>query len=216
MIFSIHMKKGKQYIPKKFAKVDKSFINKLRSEEEHGALTSFSIFPKKVTFYGKDPAEDIVLIVRTHWVAFVPHIVFVLLILALPLIFLALSSQVSFLGTTTLYIGMLIVCLILALNVTITTILKWYYTVNIVTDQRIVVIKMDNAFYHSYAEAQLEKIEDVTHTNIGVLGTIFDVGDVHIDTAGHGVDFHLRMLPRPRELQDVINDLLEMKQKGDI
>ena len=111
---------------------------------------------------------------------------------------------------------MLVVCLVLALNVTITTILKWYYTVNIVTDQRIVVIKMDNAFYHSYAEAQLEKIEDVTHTNIGVLGTIFDVGDVHIDTAGHGVDFHLRMLPRPRELQDVINDLLEMKQKGDI
>ena len=153
---------------------------------------------------------------RTHWVAFVPHIVFVLLILALPLIFLALSSQVSFLGTTTLYIGMLVVCLVLALNVVITTILKWYYTVNIVTDQRIVVIKMDNAFYHSYAEAQLEKIEDVTHTNIGVLGTVFDVGDVHIDTAGHGVDFHLRMLPRPRELQDVINDLLEMKQKGDI
>jgi len=210
------MKKGKQYIPKKFAKVDKSFINKLKSEEQHGPLSSFSIFPKRVTFYGKDPDEDIVLIVRTHWIAFVPHVAFIFLLLVLPILFLLLSTQVSFLGTVTLYLGMLIVCLILAINITVTTILKWYYTVNIVTDQRIVVIRMENAFYHSYAEAQLEKIEDVTHTNIGALGTIFDVGDVQIDTAGHGVDFHLKMLPRPRELQDVINDLLEMKQKGDI
>lgn len=210
------MKKERKYIPKKFEKADKSFINKLKSEEQHGPLTSFSIFPKRVTFYGKDPDEDIVLIVRTHWIAFVPHMTFVLLLLILPVIFLLLSTQVTFLGTTTLYLGMLVVCLILALNVSITTVLKWYYTVNIVTDQRIVVIRMENAFYHSYAEAQLEKIEDVTHTNIGVLGTVFDVGDVQIDTAGHGVDFYLKILPRPRELQDVINDLLEMKQKGDI
>ncbi|KKP65892.1 MAG: hypothetical protein UR61_C0009G0009 [candidate division WS6 bacterium GW2011_GWE1_34_7] len=210
------MKKERKYIPKKFEKVDKSFINKLKSEEQHGPLSSFSIFPKRVTFYGKDPDEDIVLIVRTHWIAFVPHVAFIFLLLVLPILFLLLSTQVSFLGTVTLYLGMLIVCLILAINITVTTILKWYYTVNIVTDQRIVVIRMENAFYHSYAEAQLEKIEDVTHTNIGALGTIFDVGDVQIDTAGHGVDFHLKMLPRPRELQDVINDLLEMKQKGDI
>ncbi len=210
------MKKERKYIPKKFEKVDKSFINKLKSEEQHGPLSSFSIFPKRVTFYGKDPDEDIVLIVRTHWIAFVPHVAFIFLLLVLPILFLLLSTQVSFLGTVTLYLGMLIVCLILAINISVTTILKWYYTVNIVTDQRIVVIRMENAFYHSYAEAQLEKIEDVTHTNIGALGTIFDVGDVQIDTAGHGVDFHLKMLPRPRELQDVINDLLEMKQKGDI
>lgn len=210
------MNKERKYIPKKFAKVDKSFINKLRSEEEHGPLSSFSIFPKKVTFYGKDPKEDIVLIVRTHWIAFVPNFLLILLVLAIPIIFLSLSSQFAFFGSKVLYIGMLIVCLTIALNITITSIVKWYYTVNIVTDQRIVVIKTENAFYHSYAEAQLEKIEDVTHTNIGALGNIFDVGNVQIDTAGHGVDFSLKMIPRPRDMQDVINDLLEMKQKGDI
>ena len=74
------MKKERKYIPKKFEKVDKSFINKLKSEEQHGPLSSFSIFPKRVTFYGKDPDEDIVLIVRTHWIAFVPHIFFIFLL----------------------------------------------------------------------------------------------------------------------------------------
>lgn len=210
------MVKEKRYIPKKFSKVDKSFVNKLMLEEKHGPLTSFSVFPKKITFYGKDSDEDIILIVRTHWIAFVPHAFFVFLLIFLPFLFLSLSSQVPFLGTTTFYFGMLIVCLTFALNIAVTSILKWYYTVNIITDQRIVVIRMENAFYHSYAEAQLEKIEDVTHTNAGILGTIFDVGDVQIDTAGHGVDFYLKTLPRPRDLQDVINDLLEMKQQGSI
>ena len=184
------MKKGRKYIPKKFAKVDKSFVNKLRLEEEHGPLTSFIVFPKEVNFYGKDNDEDIVLIVRMHWIAFVPHMIFVLLLLLIPFLLLLLSSQITFLGSTVLHIGILVVCLALALNIAVTSILKWYYTVNIITDQRIVVIRMENAFYHSYAEAQLEKIEDVTHTNIGLVSTLFDVGDVQIDTAGHGVDFY--------------------------
>lgn len=210
------MKKGRRYIPKKFAKVDKSFVKKLRLEEEHGPLTSFIVFPKEVDFYGKDNDEDIVLIVRTHWVAFVPHMIFVLLLLLIPLLLLALSFQITVLGSVVLHIGILVMCLALAFNVAVTTILKWYYTVNIITDQRIVVIRMENAFYHSYAEAQLEKIENVTHTNVGIISTLFDVGDVKIETAGHGVDFSMKTLPRPRELQDVINDLLEMKQGGHI
>ncbi|HBB64697.1 MAG: hypothetical protein UR47_C0002G0076 [candidate division WS6 bacterium GW2011_GWB1_33_6] len=210
------MMRKKKRIPNKFSKVDKSFVNRLLLEESHGPLSSYSIFPKKVDFYGKDPGEEIVLIARTHWIYFVPNIFLTILILIVPFFFLALSDQIELLGSKTIYIGMVIAGMVLALNVAITTILKWYYTVNIVTDQRIVVIRMENAFYHSYAEAQLEKIEDVTHTNIGIIGNFFDAGDVHIDTAGHGVDFHLKMLPRPRELQDVINDLLEIKQKGDI
>ena len=142
--------------------------------------------------------------------------IFVLLLLLIPLLLLALSFQITVLGSVVLHIGILVMCLALAFNVAVTTILKWYYTVNIITDQRIVVIRMENAFYHSYAEAQLEKIENVTHTNVGIISTLFDVGDVKIETAGHGVDFSMKTLPRPRELQDVINDLLEMKQGGHI
>lgn len=210
------MKDIKKQIPKKFANVDKSFINRLYLGEQHGPFTSFSVFPKRLNFYGKDPDEDIVLIVRTHWIAYVPHMFFVLLTILLPILLLSLSKYLDFLGSPAIYIGMMILGLLIGLNVAITTILKWYYTVNILTDQRIVVIRMENALNHSYAEAQLEKIEDVTHTTMGFWGNLFDVGDVKIDTAGHEVDFTLKTLPRPRELQDVINDLLEMKQKGSI
>jgi len=210
------MKDTKRRIPKKFANVDKSFINRLYKEEEHGLLTSFSVFPKKLNFYGKDPGEEIVLIVRTHWIAYLPDLFFILISFLIPIFLIWFSKEMDILGSFALYIGVLIVGVVLGINIFVTTILKWYYTVNIVTDQRIVVVRMENAFNHSYAEAQLEKIEDVTHTTIGFWGNFLDVGDVKIDTAGHEVDFHLSTLPRPRELQDVINDLLEMKQKGNI
>lgn len=210
------MKDSKRRIPKKFSNVDKSFVNRLFQEENHGPLTSFSVFPKKLNFYGKDPGEEVVLVVRTHWIAYISNFVFFLLFLLLPFVIIALSGYFEFLGSLSLQIGVLVVGMLLSMNIFVNTLLKWFYTVNIVTDQRIVVVRMENAFYHSYAEAQLEKIEDVTHTTMGFWGNILDVGDVKIDTAGHEVDFHLKILPRPRQLQDVINDLLEMKQKGNI
>lgn len=210
------MKDNKRNIPKKFSNVDKSFVNRLFEEENHGPLTSFSVFPKKLNFYGKDPGEEVVLVVRTHWIAYISNFVFFLLFLILPIVIISLSGNFDFLESLPLQTGVLIVGMLLSMNIFINTLLKWFYTVNIVTDQRIVVVRMENAFYHSYAEAQLEKIEDVTHTTMGFWGNILDVGDVKIDTAGHEVDFNLKTLPRPRQLQDVINDLLEMKQKGNI
>ena len=209
------MTKGKRYIPKKFKKANKSFVNRILAEQQRSSISGFNVFPKKVNFYGKDPEEDVVLIARRHWIALVPSVLLSLLVISIPFIYLLLTTQMNAFSFI-LYLGIWVLCLILSFNMLVTTALRWHYTVNIVTDQRIVCIRMDNAFYHSYSEAQLEKIEDITHTHVGILGDIFDFGDLQIDTAGHDVDFKLRTIPRPRELQDVLNDLIEMKQKGDI
>ena len=210
------MNESNRRIPKKFSNVDKTFINRLLEDEDNGIFNTFSVFPKKLNFYGKEPEEDIILVIRSHWIAYVPGGMFALLFLLLPILIISLSNAINLFNSPSVYIGMLIVGIILCINIFVTTILKWYYTVNIITDQRIIVVRVDNAFYHLYSEAQLEKIEDVSHKPIGFWSNIFDVGDVDIDTAGHEVDFHLKTLPKPRELQDILNDLLEMKQKGKI
>ncbi len=208
-------KKGKD-IPKKFSKVNSSFINRLYAGERMGPLTKFSVFPKKLHFYSKDPGEDVVLLVRIHWIAYVPSFLLVLLFLFLPVLFIAISSNFSSSISAPFYVGLFIVGVLIALNIFITTILRWYYSVIVITDRRIVVVKLQNAFFHSYSEAQLDNIEDVTHTTVGFIGNVFDVGNLDIDTAGHEIDFRLQLLPKPRELQDVINDLVDMKKKGEI
>ncbi len=63
-----------------------------------------------------------------------------------------------------------VVGILVAMNILITTIVKWYYSVVVVTDRRVVVVKLENAFYHSYSEARLKKIEDVTHSIINFSG----------------------------------------------
>lgn len=210
------MEKRERRVPKKFQKSNKTFVERVFLEEENAHSRGFSAFPKKISFYGKDSDEDIVLVARRHWIAYVPDMLVILLVFIVPLILLLLSSKYPFIGSTVLYLGMLVLAVGIGSTLILSTILKWYYTIHIVTDQRIIIVKMNNAFYHSYSEAQLEKIEDINHKHVGFLGTFFDVGNLDIDTAGHGVDFTLTMLPRPREMQDILNDLLEMKQKGDI
>lgn len=206
----------KKDIPKKFREVDSSFIDRLTKGEKGSTPTKFHIFPKKLNFYSKDPKEDIVLLTRLHWIAYLPDLLLVLLFLLLPILLSVISSVFSLSISSALYIGLFMIGVLMALNIFVTAVLKWFYSVIVITDRKIVVVTLQNAFYHSYSEAQFENIEDVTHSTAGFWGNILDVGNLDIDTAGHEIDFRLKIIPKPRELQDIINDLIEMKKKGKI
>jgi len=93
---------------------------------------------------------------------------------------------------------------------------KWYFTVNIITDQRVIDVDFDNVLYHKFSEATLEKIEDVSHAPAGLLSSIFDYGDVFLQTAGTEPEFKFKGVPRPRDVQDTLLDLIEMADKGQI
>lgn len=210
------MKEGNRKIPKKFSNMESSFMDRLNKGDSQGTFNRFTFFPKKLHFYSKDPGEDVVLVVRVHWIGYVKELLFILLFLLLPLLLTYISVLFNAFSSPVIYIGFFVVGILVAMNILITTIVKWYYSVVVVTDRRVVVVKLENAFYHSYSEARLEKIEDVTHSTISFWGNLFDVGNLDIDTAGHEIDFRLKTLPRPRELQDLINDLIDMKKKGKI
>lgn len=196
-------------------KRNKSLVDRLYLEKKKIHPLGFKAFPKSVNFYGKNKGEEVIFVIRRHWIAYLPDLLITLLVLLLPILLISFSDAFPVLDTPLLYAGIFVLSIGVACTLLITAFLKWYYTLHIVTDQRIVVIKMDSVFYHSFTEAQLEKIEDITHQHIGFIGTIFDVGNLDVDTAGHGVDFKLTMLPQPREMQDILSDLLQIKQKGE-
>jgi hypothetical protein len=54
----------------------------------------------------------------------------------------------------------------------------------------------------------------VSHDSIGFLSSIFDIGNIYLDTAGAGVDLILRYVPKPRDVQDVIDNLVDLAHKG--
>lgn len=197
-------------IPKKFRNLKRSFVENIALHNDH----SFNSFPKGLKFHGKEQGEQVVLVIRSHWIIYLPQILATLLVLALPWIIVAVSGAI--LENITVFVALLLTSLLTSASIVVSSILKWYYNVSIITDQRVIDLDFPNIMAHSMSEAQLEKIEDVTHKQLGILGSFFDVGSVYIQTAGTAQNIEFTNVPRPRDIQDILIDMLESKQKGEI
>ena len=75
----------------KFRKLDKTFINHLKYRR--GGF--FEPFPKNTSFLGKEDSENIVLVLRRHWLSLIPTIVSVFVLLLLPFIVTSLTPSES-------------------------------------------------------------------------------------------------------------------------
>jgi len=200
----------KKDIPKNLRKTQKSFLKTLSNESRDKGL--LRVFPKDISFHGQDKGEDIVVVVRAHWITWIPQIFISLILVILPFFLMLLSITFS----PALMIGLILLSVVVAITNALSAFFKWFYSVNIITTQRIIDVDFINAFQHKFSEAQLEKIEDISHEHIGFLGSLFDVGTVYIQTAASNAEFEFQNIPRPRDIQDTLNDLLEMKQGGEI
>ncbi len=204
------MKEDKNKIPVKFRNIKKSFMDTISLNNNY----SFMSFPKELNFHGKEKGEQVVLIIRSHWIVTVPYFFLAILVFILP--FILASLMPTFFSSIALLISLVIISLLVSLGIVVSTFVKWFYTVHIITDQKVVDLDFTSIMNHSMAEAQLERIEDVTHKQLGAIGSIFDVGSVYIQTAGAQNEIEFSNVPRPRDIQDILFDLLELKQKGEI
>lgn len=208
----------KREIPKKYSKSGKSSFAKIENDTAKPSYSSFGAFPQGVSFHGKDQSEDVILLVRRDLATFIPQYLLVFFFLMMPIIFFAFLGAMDLGGaaTTALGIGGSIFFILIAVTIAFDTFIKWYYSVGIITNERLVDVDFTNVLYHRFSETQLENVEDVTHAVAGTLGSLFDFGTVYVQTAGTRTEFEFDLVPRPRDVQDLILDLLEMKQKGEI
>lgn len=175
---------------------------------------SFKSFPEGLKFHGQEQEEQVILIIRSHWIVYVPQILLAILVLVLPWVLGAISPAIF--KSTTIFLSLLITSLLMGASIIVSTIVKWYYNVDMITDQRVVDLDFPNIMAHTMSETQLEHIEDVTQKQLGLLGSVFDVGTVYIQTAGSSQNIEFTNIPRPRDVQEILSDLLESKDKGEI
>lgn len=201
-------------IPDKFKRNRKSFVTKITQASSRSEVSNFCAFPTDVSFSGKESEECVVLLVRRSLISFWPQYILIAIFLVAPFFFGVMLSAWQGPNTGVIGLSATILFWLLAFTTAVDTFLKWFYSVNIVTDERVVDVDFENVMYHRYSETQLENIEDVTHSVNGVLGSIFDFGNVYIQTAGTKPEFVFENVPKPRIVQDTLLDLLEMKQEG--
>jgi len=157
--------------------------------------------------------EKIYLVVREHWVhLFLKVLVWVFFAAALvlfnrfanqyvPEILEGASGQVTLLFTQ-------VYTLFMALSLFL--IFTFHYlNIQVITNIRIVDVTQVGLFSHTVSELHIDKIEDVTSRTTGIFGTIFNYGDVYIQTAAAVERFEFNDVPNPAEIEKVILDLYE-------
>ncbi len=177
---------------------------------QKGRFSSVNVFPSGVRFETQEEGENIVLLLRMHWVTNIPWIFLSIIFLLVPLV-LSSFPIISFLPWR-FQIMSLIIWYLLVTAFIFERFLVWFFNVYIITDQRIVDVDFYNLLYKEVSDAQLEKIQDVTYKMGGVVRILFDFGDVFIQTAGTEPNFDFLAVANPSRVVSVLEKLRERKK----
>lgn len=173
-------------------------------------MGAYVVRPKGVHFATQAPAEQILLILRRHPITQVSWILFAGVLILIPLVVFPFLTQLlsdfniprSFQLIFALFWYLVTFAFIL-INFTL-----WYFNVNIVTNQRVLDIDFPSILIQEVSGTHIKQIEEVTYKRVGVLATLFDYGDVYVQTAGADPNIEFLQVPRPREIVRVILDLI--------
>lgn len=177
-------------------------------------LASFCDHPGGITFQSQESDEIILLFLRRHFITNLPWLFlsFVLIIIP-PLfsLFLPLISSFFFsLPSTFLYVFIIFYYLVI-LTFVIIEFITWYFNSSIVTQKRIIDIDFSDLIYHDVAITKLNLIEDVNYTQSGFIRSLFNYGDVYVQTAAEKVHFDFLAVPKPTKAVDIIQNLIGRK-----
>lgn len=87
--------------------------------------------------------------------------------------------------------------------------IDYYYDLLVVTDKRLLDVDQNSLFSRNISELALEQVEDVSANNSGVLRTLFDFGDITVQSAGAKEQFVFKGILHPREITEIILDLAD-------
>ncbi len=151
--------------------------------------------------------ERIVLLTRRHWLYFLPHLLLDLILLVAPpallWYLLGLAGWAAGIGWKIALAISIAWGLWLAFRIW----LLWYRYVNdlwVITDRRVIDLVRTSPFNYHMSEADLDEIEDQTTRISGVLGTLFNFGDLECQTAAEQRHFAFRGVARPRDVAAVL------------
>ena len=91
--------------------------------------------------------------------------------------------------------------------------MDYYLDVWIVTTKRVLNIEQTGLFARVVSELRLYRVQDVTSTVKGVVETLFDFGDVEIQTAGEKTRFLFEEIPHPNRISKSILELSEIERR---
>jgi hypothetical protein len=93
---------------------------------------------------------------------------------------------------------------------------RFYLTVWVITNLRIVDIKQYSFFNREVSSFLLTRVQDITTDVSGVLGTLIGFGRLSVETAGKDEDFQMANIAHPEMVRDVIMSQVAQLHHADI
>lgn len=81
----------------------------------------------------------------------------------------------------------------------------------LITNQRVINVDQRNFFDRQITETDFSKIQDVTNTTTGMIGTTFNIGEITIQTAGTQNQLVIKRVPDPYQIQQEITKNIRTK-----
>lgn len=170
------------------------------------AASSLMLRPNKnVHFDTQEPEEEILMIIRAHWITNF-HWVIISLILFFSPIVLTFFPLLSSFPPNFRFMFVVVWYLVLLMYV-FEQFLSWFFNLTIITDERIIDVDFINLTTKKVSDADIEKIQDVTYNNSGAFGAIFNYGDVLVQTAAELTEFIFEKVPNPALIVSILQRL---------
>jgi len=173
-------------------------------------FSSYIENPENYRFEGQDPDETILLLLRAHPVTNYPWVLFAIFVALLPVI---LPSFLGIFGETMpnlpgeYYAAFLLVNYLLVLAVIFEGFLSWYFNVHIITERKLIDVDFHSLLYKNIDLTPITEIQETNSRTLGLLGMVFNFGDVYVQTAGAQVAIDFDKVPYPNRVADMIMDL---------
>lgn len=187
---------------------DKPYVP--QNEKKVHLFSSFCINPEGIYFINQEKNEKILLFLRRSLITNFKWVVWTMVLLSLPLFalpFLNISQSIFFLPIKFIFYFVVFYYL-LVFSYAYVNFITWYFNISLVTDTKIVDIDFSNLVYKNIAETKLSLIQDVSSVQIGTLRTLFDYGDILVQTAGTLDNFSFRAVSHPENSVHIIEDLI--------
>lgn len=187
-------------------------------EQTKNPLATFATRPVGVTFESQEEGEQILLLLRPHVATLIPAILATVFLILVPIILssflLAFNLEITFLTTGQSFL-LSIFWYLLVFSYAFYRFLFWYFDIYILTNERIVDFDFRGILNKEIAFATLNHIEDISPKTRGFFGTLFNFGDVFVQTAGTTPEFHFRRVPNPDLVaQKILEQAREEEDEG--
>jgi hypothetical protein len=177
-------------------------------------LSAFMPKPVSVAFDNQDSSEHIVLVLRRHPLTLFKSFIIAIFMLIMPA-FLSAVGMFAFLPGNYQFAA-IILWFLITFGYVLEVFLTWFFSVYIITDERIIDVDFISLIYKDISSAKTDKIEDVTTVTGGALQSMFDYGSIKIQTAGAKTEIEFESIPHPSRVTKLLNELMLEEEREKI